>query len=145
MGTIVGAVTGGLIEFADGTYDVPDVLRGRIEGRLERELADDYDPKEEEGEEEDGEWPPYEKRVRRKKRKKVGVSPTKASGAGVEGTKKKDEDEGSSKNGAGRRAGKRTAAHKDAEKKAGAGSEKGKTTSAKKKKAIVLVSPTQSR
>jgi len=99
IGAIIGAVTGSneAVEFADGSYQIPDALHERIEARLERELmADDDKGAEDEGAdggEDDYGWPSYEVRMRkerRKKRRKIQVVPIGGDGAKTKRKTKKE-------------------------------------------------------
>ena len=64
VGSFICPVTTEVVEFGNGTYDVPEAVHQMIKSKLEKQLADDYDPDQDDEEEMD-----YETRMSKKKKK----------------------------------------------------------------------------
>ena len=70
VGSLICAVTTDVIEWSNGTFQVPDSLHTMVKAKLEKQLADDYDPSKGDDNE-----PDYETRMRKKRRMKVKQEP----------------------------------------------------------------------
>ena len=62
VGSFICPVTTDVVEFGDGTYDVPEAVHEMVKSKLEKQLADDFDPEQDNEEEMD-----YETRMSKKR------------------------------------------------------------------------------
>jgi hypothetical protein len=69
IGAIIGSITNDIVEYADGTFEVPNEVIKQIEAALEKQLNDDYDMDKEQEEE-----ATYEQRMKKRRKKaKKGI------------------------------------------------------------------------